>query len=255
MLCHTCLVSRYSARPASPELAADPRLLVAAPLRLRHVRVVVVDPDGAHPHPSRDPLRLPGVLGPDRAGQPVGAVVGEGHRVVLGAEGLDGENRPERLVLGHRHAAGAAVENRRQVVEAVGQGRVVGSSAAAPEDCSLGEAGRDVGRHLVAVPRADQRSGLGLLVVRTAEPDHLRTLHECVDEPVVQGLLDEQAGTCGADLSGVQEHGGERVVQGDRDVGIGEDDVRVLASELQSDPLHGRRGGCHDRRGRSAHRR
>src|SRR5262245_16713466 len=63
--------------PGQPELAAGAGLLVAAPLRLGDVRVVVVDPDGAHPQPARHPLRLAGVLGPHGAREAVDAVVGD----------------------------------------------------------------------------------------------------------------------------------------------------------------------------------
>ena len=247
MLCQTCLVSRYSARPCSPELAADAGLLVAAPLGLRDVRVVVVDPDRAHPQPGRDALGLAGVLGPDRAGQAVLAVVGDPDGLVLAGERLDRQHRAEGLVLGDRHVAAAAVEDGGQVVEAVGVRRVVGRLAPAPQHRALGQAGGDVRRDLVAVPGADEGAGLGLLVERPAEPDQLRPLDEGVDERVVDRLLDDQARAGGADLAGVQEDRGEGVVEGDVDVGVREDDVGVLAAELEGDLLHRRRGRGHDR--------
>ena len=62
------------------ELAADPGLLEAAPLGLRQVRVVVVDPDRPVAQPRGDPLGAAGVRGPDRAGEPVGRVVGRARR-------------------------------------------------------------------------------------------------------------------------------------------------------------------------------
>src|SRR3954470_7035726 len=89
-------------QPGLAELAPEARLFVTAPLGLRHVRVVVVDPDRAHPQPARDPLALARVLRPDGAGQAVDAVVGDADGVVLVGEGLDGQHRAERLVLGHR---------------------------------------------------------------------------------------------------------------------------------------------------------
>ena len=246
MLCQTCLVSRYSSSPACPSSRPVPGLLVAAPLGLRHVRVVVVDPDRAHPQPGGHALALAGVLGPDRAGQPVDAVVGDRDRLVLVAERLDGEHRPERLVLGHRHRAGAAVEDGRQVVVAVGEVRVVGAGATTPEYGALGDAGGDVRLDLVAVRGAGQRPGLGLLVERAAEADPSGAVHDRVDELVVDRLLDDEPGAGRADLAGVQEHGGEREVERDLEIGVGEDDVGVLAAELQGDLLHGAGGGGHD---------
>ena len=67
------------------------------------------------------------------------------------------------------------------------------------------------------------------------------------DEAVVDAVLDDQPAAGRADLAAVQERGGERVVDRGVEVGVGEHDVRVLAAELERDPLHvdGRRG--HDR--------
>ena len=160
-------------------------------------------------------------------------------------EGLDGEHRAEGLVLGHRHLAGAAVEDGGQVVEAVLEVGVVGGRAPAAQHRALGDAGGDVRRHLLAVRRADERAGLGLGVVRAAEADRGGPLDQPVDEVVVDGLLDQQAGAGRADLAGVQEHRREREVEGDLAVGVGEDDVGVLAAQLEGDLLDGRGGRGH----------
>ncbi len=153
---------------------------------------------------------------------------------------------PERLVLRHRHRRRAAVEDRRQVVEAVGEVGGVGPGSAAAQHRTFREAARDVRLDLLAVLGTGQRAGLGLVVERAAQPDQLRPLDQPVDELVVDRLLDEQPGPGRADLAGVQEDGGEGVVDGDLAVGVGEDDVGVLAAELQRHLLHGRGGGGHD---------
>ena len=162
------------------------------------------------------------------------------------AERLDGEHRPERLVLGHRHLAGAPVEHGRQVVEAVGELRVVGPLASAPEYGALGDPGGDVRLDLVAVRGAGERAGLGLVVERAAEPDPAGALDDRVHELVVDRLLDDQSGAGRADLAGVQEHGGQGEVERDLQVGVGEHHVGVLAAELERDLLHRARGGGHD---------
>ena len=80
------------------ELAADTALLHAAPLGLRHVGVVVVDPHGSVTQAARHALGTPGVLRPDCAGQAVDRVVRDGDGGVLGGLGvvagerLDGEH-------------------------------------------------------------------------------------------------------------------------------------------------------------------
>ena len=140
----------------------------------------------------------------------------------------------------------AAVEDGRQVVEAVGERGVVGARAAAAQHGALGEPGGDVRLDLVAVRGAGERAGLGLLVERAAEPDPPGPLDELVDELVVDRLLDQQPGAGRADLAGVQEDRGQREVERHLEVGVGEDDVGVLAAELERDLLHGAGGGGHD---------
>src|SRR4029453_7217598 len=103
------------------ELAADAGPAEAAPLGLRQVGVVVVDPHRPVPQPGRDPLGLSGVLGPDRTGQAVVGVVGDPHRVVLVGEPLDGQHRTERLLVYDPHGLVALVQHGRQVVDAGGQ--------------------------------------------------------------------------------------------------------------------------------------
>ena len=106
--------------------------------------------------------------------------------------------------------------------------------------------GGDVRLDLVAVRGADQRAGLGLLVERAAEPDPLgaarrarRRSASWIDSSTTQ------PGAGRADLAGVQEDRGEREVERDLEVGVGEDDVGVLAAELEGDLLHGAGGRGH----------
>src|SRR4051794_10317756 len=221
------------------ELTADAGLLVAAPLGLGHVGVVVVDPDRPHPQPAGDALCLAGVLRPHRTGQAVEAVVGDPDRIVLVGEGLDGEHRSERLLLGYRHVAAHVVEDGGQVVVTVAEllgGRPL---PAAAERRPLGDTSGDIGLHLAAVLRGDERTGLGVVVERAADANPSGAGDELVDELVVDGLLDDQPGPGRADLPGVQEHGRQSEVERRVAVGVGEHDVGVLATELERDLLHG----------------
>ena len=59
VFCQTCLASRYSSRPLGPSSRPMPGLLEAAPLGLRQVGVVVVDPDRPVAQPRGDPLGRP----------------------------------------------------------------------------------------------------------------------------------------------------------------------------------------------------
>ena len=135
----------------------------------------------------------------------------------------------------------AAVEHRRQVVEAVGQLGVVGPRAAAAQHARPRRARRRRtprpcrgGRREISGPVSAFSSNGPPSRIGSARGDQL------VDELVVDRLLDQQPGAGRADLAGVQEHRGQGEVEGRLEVGVGEDDVGVLAAELEGDLLHGR---------------
>src|SRR5215470_694266 len=95
------------------ELTPDARLAEAAPLGLRQVGMVIVDPHRAVAQRACHPFGLARVRGPHRAGQAVAGVVAEPDRLLLGAEPLDRHHRTEHLVLHHGHVPAAAREHRR----------------------------------------------------------------------------------------------------------------------------------------------
>ena len=78
-----------------------------------------------------------------------------------------------------------------------------------------------------------------VVVEGAAETDVAGPLDELGDELVGDRVLDHQPGARGADLPGVQEHRGHRHVERSLAVGVGEDEVGVLAPELEGDLLHG----------------
>ncbi len=223
-----------------PEFAAHAGLAEAAPLRLRKIRVEVVDPDGAVPQARSDALALAGVLRPDRSREAVGGVVAELHRLVLAVEGLNGDHRSEGFIDEYRRAARHLVQHGGCVVEALLEFPLAPGAATA-QACTLVEAFPDVGGHLVAVGRRNEGARFGVLVKRSAETDLAGASDQLVDEPLGDGFLDEEPGTGGAHLTGMDEGGIERVVEGGVEIGVGEDDVRVLATQLQRHLLDGAR--------------
>ena len=75
----------------------------------------------------------------------------------------------------------------------------------------------------------------------------LRALHERLDDPIGVAALDQQPRSARADLArvveGREQRAGDRLV----DVGVGEDDVRGLAAQLEVDALDVLRGRSQDR--------
>ena len=144
--------------------------------------------------------------------------------------------------------SGRAVgEHRRPEVEAVLELRFGRAVAARDKPRPLGHPQFDVALDPIAMVGRDQGAGFGCLVRPVAEPDAIRAPRQLIDEPVVDAVLDDQPAAGRTDLAAVQERGGQRVVDGGLEVGVGEHDVRTLAAELERDPLHvdGSRG--HDR--------
>jgi hypothetical protein len=168
------------------EFATVAGALHAARFGLRHVGVVVVDPDGSVPQPVRDAPGLACVLGPHRACQPVDGVIGQPHRFVFVGECLEGQHRIERFLLCGRHSRVAAIQNRGGIEEAVTQMRVLRSAAAALQHGALCQTSGHVGLDLVPVGGRDQRAGLGVRVEWSAERDPLGACDNLVDEPIVQ---------------------------------------------------------------------
>ena len=90
---------------------------------------------------------------------------------------------------------------------------------------------------LVPVVGADERAGLRRVVDADPQPDPVGAPADLGDEAVVDRVLDDRPAAGRADLAGVDEGRGQRVVDGRLEVGVGEDDVRALAAELEGDPL------------------
>src|SRR5688500_15068572 len=97
--------------PRKPELAAETRALDAAEGHLRGDVERGVDPDDAAPQRPRDAHRLVEVLGPERVGEAVAGVVGDGDGFVGRAEARDGQDRPEDFLAEGRAAPLDPVEH------------------------------------------------------------------------------------------------------------------------------------------------
>ena len=224
------------------QLAAHAALLVAAPRRFAVGRVVGVDPGDARAQRLDDPHRPGDVAGPDRAGQSVDRVVGDGYGLGFGLEWDDDEHRPEDLLLGHPHPVVDVDEDGRLVVVAA----ALQPMAAGGQLGALLQADLDVALDRVELLLGDQRSHLARLFGRRSDADRHGARDEFADEAVVDGTLHEQPGTGRTDLARAGEDADQRAVDSGFEVGVFEDDVRALAAQLQADLLHVPGAGPHD---------
>ena len=216
---------------------AQPAGLGAAHRQLERgvVDVRVVDAHGARLDAARDRLAARDVLGEDRAAQAVGRVVGQ-------ADGL--------LGVGHLHdrqrrAEGLLAHALHRVVDVDQHGRLEPVAALAVVPALAAD---DARARPCRPRRATWRSTMSTCGGKVIEPtsavpgpverpvaQRARLLGDLGDELVVDRGLDVDALDADARLAAV-EH---RVVDGGvgraLDVGVGEDDHRVLAAELERD--------------------
>ena len=94
--------------------------------------------------------------------------------------------------------------------------------------------------------RRDDRPHLARRIESVADANLLRALDEPLDEAIVERAFEDEPRSGRADLSRIGEDSEERVVDGRVEVGIGEDDVRRLAAELERDLFQVRRRVAHD---------
>ena len=105
--------------------------------------------------------------------------------------------------------------------------------AAADASGSLLLARLDVAEHLVELGLVDLRALLGRGVERVAELALAGRGGEPLDHRVIDLVLDQQPAAGAAALALIEEQSEHRAVDGRVEVGVGEDDVRALASRAR----------------------
>src|ERR1019366_2106561 len=213
-----------------PELAPDSRPLETSkggPVTDRGVRV---DRDRPGLDGTSDPEGAPDIPSPDRAREPVDAVVGDSDGVRLFLKGYDRDYRAEDLLTGDRRFG----RHRREHGRGEPVPGAVGNTAPEGDRGTLAHEGRDVG----ALLGAYQRAHLALLVGRVDDLHGLYRLLEVVHETLVGAVLHQYARAGAAVLSRVVEDRIGRSRGRGFDVGVGEDDVGALSPELEGHPLY-----------------
>src|ERR671913_2406904 len=220
------------------ELASDSRLLEAAEGCADPDRGIGVYGDHSRLHATGDTQGAGAVLGPDRTREAVDGVIGLTDSVFFVLERNHRYHRAEDLFPCRLIVVRDRGENYGWVPEP-------GTFRRPAPDRHRRVFG-DVGGDFLAVVGGDQRPHLRRLVERVPDPETLyHGLHE--REELVEGsFLDQDARAGAAILPGVTEDGDGRRSGGLLQVGIGEDNVRGLAPQLQGDALYGACGPRHD---------
>src|SRR2546425_3740237 len=186
-----------------PVLAPVAGELVAPERRVGLDHVPGVDPYRAGLQPLGETVRPFQVLRLHARGEAVDHVVADADGVVLIVEAEHARHRTEDLLLRDLHLVVDLGEDRGLVVEPSGERGILRLPAAAAESRALFLADLDVALDLAQLLLRDERTHAGREIHRIAHLHLLRALYEALDEPVVEALLDEDAGAGGADLAAV----------------------------------------------------
>src|SRR5699024_10401463 len=224
------------------EFATNTGLLESAPLCLRQVWVVVVDPDGTVTQFARNAGGDTRIGRPDCAGQTVVGVIGNGDGFIFGRESLDGDDRAKALFNNRGVVCGALVQHGWRIEKAI---FVFWSTPVATDakTCTGFNAAIDIVGDFIAVLSRDQWSGFGFVIERPTHNNVAGTAHQFIDELFCDGVLNDQTGTGGADESRIKEAGIQRIVQCSFEVCISKDHVGILAAKFQRYVLDGVGGG------------
>src|ERR1700728_1053884 len=224
-------------------LATDAARLVAAIRGVGPVPDAAVDADGTGPDPTGDgggPLCRGGE---DAPREPVAAVVGDPHGVIVVFVGEHREHGTEDLLLGDRHRVVDIDKQRWLDVPALRQMR-----RWATTEYQLGAlfySLSDVAEHSLSLLGADQRPHHHLSALWVAVGHHGHGLSDELDPLVVSRAWKEHPRLHRAALAGVCADSHSARDDG-RKVGIVEDDHGRLAAQLEEDPLEGRSPLLHD---------
>src|SRR4051794_9917128 len=213
--------------------AADAGVLDATPGALAGAVAegVVVDPDHSRFDPAGDPLALLAVPGPNRGAEAELGVVGEFDRLLLAVDRDDRQDRTEDLLAHDPHLVADAGEDGRcdEPARHPGDlGRAAAELGGAGGDRVVDQFGDDP-----VLAGGGHRPDFGLPLERVADPHPRRLAGDALDEAVGDLAHDVDALDTRAGLAGVGEAAPDRAGHGVVEVGVGADDHRVLAAELE----------------------
>jgi hypothetical protein len=182
-------------------------------------------------HRAGDPHRALGLARPHPRDEAIGRPVGEADRVGLVVERQRRQNRAEHLLLHDRMAARRVAEHCRSDVKTA-LGRLGVDRALGERLHAVGASAGDIAFHARFLPRVDHRAHVEILIVRAgAHPGE--ALCDDRGEFFISRALDQHARARRAGLAAVLDDGVDDRRRRRFDVGVGEDELRRLAAQLQ----------------------
>ena len=188
-------------------------------------------PDGPGAQLAGDGSGALDIVGEHGCVEAVDRVVGQRHRVVFVVGRDHAEHRAEDLFAGDGRLVVDVAEDRR--FDVVPTLEALGPAAAGRQRCPLGDAFRDVALDAVALAVHGERPHLGLRIEGIAHLDLREGAGQCLEELVVAGAADDDAGQRGANLPGEEALRAGDGSGGRLQVHVVEDDRGRLPTQLE----------------------
>src|SRR6266540_5636231 len=145
----------------------------------------------------------------------------------------DRRRRPEDLLLGDAHLGVDVAEDRRAIVEALAETVARSDLAAGQQLRPLVAADLRVGVDLLERGPVDHRPDVRFIVPTDPEPQLLRLGDQAGNELVIDGLVRTDSARRRAAMARGAERGPDDALDGQVEIGVVEDDDRVLAAQLE----------------------
>ena len=178
------------------------------------------------------------VLAPDAGRQAVACVIGQGNRLGRRAEGHADDDRAENLFLRHYRRWLYIAQQRRRIIKPL-TGQLAFALVAG---CALADAQLDQFVDTLALTLGHNRPHVDGFVERIADAERLHAPFEPAFKVDGDALIDEQTGAGTTDLALVEPYGVDYPFNGGIEIGVGEDNERRFAAELERE-LFGTIGG------------
>ena len=187
------------------------------------------------------------ILREDSSTKTVGRIISPSNGLTIFNEGRDHNEWTEYFLAVDAHVILDIREDSRFDEEALSVTDVLVGDTASGEGRAFGLAALDVGEDTVVLGLCDLGSLEGVVGEGVSDlGGGLNGFLEEGDELIVDGVVDEDSGGCGADLALVVHNSDVGPFSGLFEVGVAEDDKRGLSTSLQGNVLHCSCGHLHD---------
>ena len=207
------------------KFSADTAHLIASPWSLIEGWIITVDPCDSGTDLTDHAMCSGDIRGKYSARQSVDRIVCHVNGFLFGLKGLDRYNRSEDLLADDLHVRRTVIKNGWTDEIALGAFSLHITLTAGYESGPLFHAALDIGENLFHILLSDDRSNIRI-VDRITDCHRLGFLLETLYKFIVNALLNDNAGACGADLTLIKENTNHCPFHGTVQIRIRKDHIR-----------------------------